>query len=39
VCWSRAIAGTLIFSKEAPDILWVLARNLTRFGGVPEKLV
>ena len=21
VCWSRAIAGTLIFSKEAPDIL------------------
>ena len=21
VCWSRAIAGTLVFSKEAPDIL------------------
>jgi transposase len=39
VCWSRAIAGTLIFSKEAPDILSGLARNLTRLGGLPEKLV
>jgi transposase len=39
VCWSRAIAGTLIFSKEAPDILWGLARNLSRLGGLPEKLV
>jgi transposase len=39
VCWSRAIAGTLIFSKEAPDILWGLARNLSRLGALPEKLV
>jgi transposase len=39
VCWSRAIAGTLIFSKEAPDILWGLARNLARLGALPEKLV
>jgi transposase len=39
VCWSRAIAGTLVFSKEAPDILSGLARNLTRLGGLPEKLV
>ena len=39
VCWSRAIAGTLIFSKEAPDILWGLGRNLTRLGALPEKLV
>jgi transposase len=39
VCWSRAIAGTLIFSKEAPDILWGLARNLWRVGALPEKLV
>jgi transposase len=39
VCWSRAIAGTLIFSKEAPDILSGLARNLTRLGRLPEKLV
>jgi hypothetical protein len=39
VCWSRTIAGTLVFSKEAPDILWGLARNLTRLGALPEKLV
>jgi hypothetical protein len=39
VCWSRAIAGTLVFSKEAPDILWGLARNLGRLGALPEKLV
>jgi hypothetical protein len=39
VCWSRAIAGALIFSKEAPDILWGLARNLGRLGALPEKLV
>ena len=39
VCWSRAIAGTLIFSKEAPDILWGLGRNLSRLGALPEKLV
>jgi transposase len=39
VCWSRAIVGTLIFSKEAPDILWALGRNLTRLGALPEKLV
>jgi hypothetical protein len=29
----------LIFSKEAPDILWALARNLQRLGVRPEKLV
>lgn len=39
VCWSRAIAGTLIFSKQAPDILWGLARNLRTLGALPEKLV
>jgi transposase len=39
VCWSRVIAGTLVFSKEAPDILWGLARNLSRLGALPEKLV
>jgi transposase len=38
-CWSRAFAGTLVFSKEAPDILAGLARNLTRLGVRPEKLV
>jgi transposase len=39
VCWSRAVAGTLVFSKEAPDILWGLGRNLKRLGALPEKLV
>jgi len=38
-CWSRAFAGTLVFSKEAPDILAGLARNLKRLGVRPEKLV
>jgi hypothetical protein len=39
LCWSRVIAGSLIFSKEASDILWGLGRCLTRIGGLPEKLV
>jgi transposase len=38
-CWSRAFAGTLVFSKEAPDILSGLARNLSRLGVRAEKLV
>jgi transposase len=38
-CWSRAVAGTLVFGKEAPDILWGLGRNLSRLGALPEKLV
>lgn len=38
-CWSRAMAGTLVFSKEAPDILAGLARNLSRLGVSAEKLV
>ncbi len=39
LCWSRVIAGALVFSKEAPDILWGLGRNLWRLGALPEKLV
>src|SRR6185437_11089417 len=39
VCWSRVIAGSLVFSKEAPDILWGLGRCLQRLGALPEKLV
>ena len=39
LCWSRLVAGTLIFSKQAPDILWGLARSLGRIGVLPEKLV
>lgn len=38
-CWSRAFSGTLVFSKEAPDILYGLARNLQRLGVRPRKLV
>jgi hypothetical protein len=38
-CWSRAFAGTLLFGKEAPDILAGLARNLARLGVRAEKLV
>ncbi len=39
VCWSRVIAGALIFSKEAPDILWGVGRCLERIGALAEKLV
>ena len=38
-CWSRALAGTLVFSKEAPDILAGLAASLGKLGVLPEKLV
>jgi hypothetical protein len=39
LCWSRIVAGALVFSKEAPDILWGLGRCLERIGVLPEKLV
>jgi transposase len=39
LCWSRVIAGALVFSKEAPDILWGVGRCLGRIGALPEKLV
>ena len=39
LCWSRVIAGALIFSKQASDILWGLGRCLGRIGVLPEKLV
>jgi hypothetical protein len=39
LCFSRAMAGALIFSKEAVDVLWGLARCLGRLGGLPELLV
>jgi hypothetical protein len=39
LCWSRVIAGSLVFSKEASDILWGLGRCLERIGALPEKLV
>jgi transposase len=37
--FSRAGAGALIFSKEAPDVLWGMARCLWSLGGLPELLV
>jgi transposase len=39
LCWSRVVAGALIFSKEAPDILWGLGRCLERIGALPDRLV
>ena len=39
LCWSRVLAGTLVFSKEPPDVLWGLWRSLERIGVLPEKLV
>jgi transposase len=39
LCWSRVLAGALVFSKTAPDILWGLGRCLERIGALPEKLV
>jgi hypothetical protein len=39
LCWSRVLAGTLIFSKEPPDVLWAQRRSLERIGVLPEKLV
>ena len=37
--WSRALAGALVFSKQAPDLLFGMARCLGRLGALPEKLV
>ena len=37
--YSRVGAGALIFSKEAVDILWGMARCVRFFGGVPKTLV
>ncbi len=35
--YSRAGAGALIFSKQAPDILWGMGRCLARLGALPLK--
>lgn len=37
--YARVGAGALIFSKEAPDLCWAMARCLRSFGGLPETLV
>lgn len=37
--YARVGAGALIFSKEAPDLLWATSRCLRSFCGLPETLV
>ena len=37
--YSRAGAGALIFSKQAPDVLWGIGRCLGSLGALPEVLV
>jgi hypothetical protein len=37
--YSRAGAGALVFSKEAPDVLWGMARCLWSIGALPELMV
>ncbi len=37
--YSRAGAGALVFSKEAPDVLWGMTRCLWSLGGIPGVLV
>ena len=37
--YSRAGAGALIFSKEAPDLLWGMGRCLAKLGALPRKVV
>jgi transposase len=37
--YSRAGAGALIFSKQAPDVLWGVGRCLARLGALPGKVV
>ena len=37
--YSRAGTGALVFSKEAPDVLWGMARCLWSIGALPELMV
>jgi transposase len=37
--YSRVGAGTLVFSKEAPDLLYGIGRCLSRLGALPQTLV
>jgi transposase len=39
LCWSRALAGALVFSKRWSDLAWGMSRCLGRLGALPEKLV
>jgi transposase len=37
--YSRFGSGALVFSKEAPDVLWGMWRCVQRIGALPERLV
>jgi transposase len=37
--YSRAGAGALIFSKQAPDVLWGMSRCLSSIGALPRLMV
>jgi transposase len=37
--YSRALAGALVFSKQAPDLIYGMSRCLDRLGALPETLV
>jgi transposase len=37
--YSRAGAGALVFSKEAPDVLWGMTRCVWSIGALPELMV
>jgi transposase len=37
--YSRAGAGALVFSREAPDVLWGMGRCLEQLGALPAKAV
>jgi transposase len=39
LCWSRALAGALVFSKQFPDLAFGMRRCLERLGALPERLV
>jgi transposase len=39
LCWSRTLAGALVFSKQAPDLIFGMNRCLGRLGALPERLV
>jgi hypothetical protein len=39
LCWSRALAGAIVFSKQAPDLIYGMNRCLARLGALPETLV
>ena len=39
LCYSRALAAALVFSKQFPDLAFGMSRCLARLGALPEKLV